>query len=256
TGMSADEWIAAAPGTEGILALAMAHVIVNERLGPPPAARIPPADIARIRELVAPYAPEQIAAAVGGGIEGKEIRRLAREFAASGGGLAVAGGIATQYPKGAAIVAPVNILSYVAGRVGGTVRFGPNHSLEQWNDSRPRAGVYALQQPVMQPVFPNARHSGDVLLQVAGKPGTFKDHLRSRWAELHARFGRGQDFETFWTDALQHGGIYREAPTQAVRLGPDASRLPALGAAAPAPGWRMAGHFGLTGFPSIGLHGG
>src|SRR5207237_6067495 len=82
TGMSADEWIAAAPGTEGILALAMAHVIVNERLGPPPAARIPPADIARIRELVAPYAPEQIAAAVGGGIGGKEIARLAAEFGA------------------------------------------------------------------------------------------------------------------------------------------------------------------------------
>src|SRR4029077_18023062 len=29
------------------------------------------------------------------------------------------------------------------------------HPLEQWNDSRPRAGVFALQQPVMQPVFPN-----------------------------------------------------------------------------------------------------
>src|SRR5205809_3638634 len=128
TGMSADEWIAAAPGTEGILALAMAQVIVSERLGPPPAARIPPADVARIRELVAPYAPEQIAAAVG--IQGKEIRRLAHEFAASQGGLAVAGGMSAQYPNGAAIVAAVNILSYVAGQVGETVRFGPDHALE------------------------------------------------------------------------------------------------------------------------------
>ena len=43
TGMSADEWLAAAPGTEGILALAMAHVILNERLGPPPSppSRVP-----------------------------------------------------------------------------------------------------------------------------------------------------------------------------------------------------------------------
>ena len=331
TGMSADEWLAAAPGTEGILALAMAHVILNERLGPPPsrvpASRIPAADIARIRELVAPYAPEQIAAAVDVGA--KAIRRVAREFAASQGGLAVAGGMAAQYPNGAGIVAAVNVLNYVAGQVGKTVRFGPNHSLEgagsfsqmadlvaemkagkvavllvhganpvyslggafaqalgkvgykvsfsayldetsaasdlvlpelhpleQWNDSRPRAGVYALQQPVMQPVFPNPRHSGDVLLQVAGKQGTFKDYLRSRWAELHARFGRGQDFETFWTDALQHGGIYREAPAQAVRLGPDAGRLPQLAGAALAAGWRKSGRPVLTVFPSVALHDG
>ncbi|MGH7700316.1 MAG: molybdopterin-dependent oxidoreductase, partial [Gemmatimonadales bacterium] len=42
TGMSADEWIAAAPGTEGALALALAAVIVRERLArtPPDAARL------------------------------------------------------------------------------------------------------------------------------------------------------------------------------------------------------------------------
>src|SRR5207245_568135 len=57
------------------------------------------------------------------------------------------------------------------------------HPLEQWNDSRPRAGIYALQQPVMQPVFTNAMHAGDVLLRVAGRPGTFNDYLQSRWKE-------------------------------------------------------------------------
>src|SRR2546428_290571 len=112
TGMSADEWLAAAPGTEGILALAMAHVILNERLGPPPsrvpASRIPAADIARIRELVAPYAPEQIAAAVDVGA--KAIRRVAREFAASQGGLAVAGGNGAQNPDGARLRAALNVL--------------------------------------------------------------------------------------------------------------------------------------------------
>src|SRR6185295_10770198 len=55
------------------------------------------------------------------------------------------------------------------------------HPLEQWNDSRPRAGVYALQQPVMQPVFPNARHTGDVLLQVSGSASSFKEYLQTRW---------------------------------------------------------------------------
>src|SRR5947207_1571852 len=66
------------------------------------------------------------------------------------------------------------------------------HPLEQWSDSRPRAGIHALQQPVMQSVFPNTMHTGDVLLRLAGKGGTFKDYLQNRWKELHQRFGKGQ----------------------------------------------------------------
>src|SRR2546423_15418126 len=119
--MSADEWIAAAPGTEGMLALAMAQVIVARRLAPLPA------DVARVRAALDAHAPERVAATIG--IEAAVITRLAREFAASRGGLAVAGGIAAQYPNGAEIVAAVNILNYVAGQVGKTVKFGPDHAL-------------------------------------------------------------------------------------------------------------------------------
>ncbi len=321
TGMSADEWIAAAPGTEGMLALAMAQVIVRERLA------AVPADVARVRDVLAAHAPDKVAQTVG--LAAEDIERLAREFAASRGGLAVAGGIAAQYPNGAEIVAAVNVLNYVAGQVGKTVQFGPNHPLEgagsfqqmtdlvadmnggkvalllvhganpmhslrgtfpqalgqvgykvsfssywdetaaasdlllpdlhpleQWNDSRPRAGIYALQQPVMQPVFPNARHTGDALLQVAGRPGSFKDYLRDRWRGLHDH--RAGDFEEFWTDALQHGGVYGDVtrPTQVVRLSPDVTRLPAPGAQ-PVLGWRpSASQPLLVVYPSIALHDG
>ncbi|HYK82564.1 MAG TPA: molybdopterin-dependent oxidoreductase [Gemmatimonadales bacterium] len=290
TGMSADEWIAAAPGTEGLLALAMAQVIVHQRLAPTPA------DAVRVRALLDAHAPERVADVVG--IEAAVIARLAREFAAAHRGLAVAGGVAAQYPNGAAIVAAVNVLNYVAGQVGKTLTFGPNHALaaagsfrqmtelvadlqagkvalllvhganpghslpgafagalrqatfkisfsscldetaaaadlvlpdlhplEQWNDARPRAGVYALQQPAMQPVFPNAVHAGDILLRVAGKPGTFKDYLQGRWQELHRRYGRGRSFEEFWNDALQHGGLYTPPLAQSVRLAPGAAQL-------------------------------
>ena len=317
TGMSADEWIAPVPGSEGLLALAMAQVIVTGRRAPLPA------DAARLRGLLAAHAPEKVAAAVG--IAASDITRLAREFAASQGGLAVAGGVAAQYPNGAEIVAAVDILNYVAGQVGKTVKFGPNHGLgqagsfkqlgdlvadlsggkvalllvqganpvhtlpgtfsqalghvgfkvsfspywdettaaadlvlpdlhplEQWNDSRPRAGLYALQQPVMQPVFPNALAAGDVLLRAAGKAGTFKDYVQGRWHELHQRFGKGRDFEQFWNDALQHGGIYTDAATQTVRLGP---RIEQLGAGvAGAPG--AADKLPLVVFPSLALHDG
>jgi anaerobic selenocysteine-containing dehydrogenase/Fe-S-cluster-containing dehydrogenase component len=317
TGMNADEWIAAAPGTEGVLALAMASVIVRERLAPAPP------DAPRLAPLLSRHAPTLVAEAVG--IEAATIERLAREFAGSRGGLAVAGGIAAHYPNGAEIVAAANLLNYVAGTVGKTVRFGPNenldgagsfrqmvdlvaemqagkvavllvhganpahslpgafsqalgkvgfkvsfspyldetaagadlilpdlHPLEQWNDARPRAGVYALLQPVMQPVFPEARHAGDVLLRAAARDQTFQDYLQGKWRELHRRFGGATSFEQFWSEALQHGGIYRDTPVQGVRLAPTASQL-----TVDPPGFEGgAGEPVLTVVPSIGLHDG
>ena len=289
TGMSADEWIPAKPGMEFMLALAMAQVIVAERLAATPAD-------ARGLERLLP-APQQVAPLVG--MEPRDVRRLAREFAASKGGLAVAGGVATQYGSGAHVLAAaVNLLNYVAGQVGKTVKFGPNHALqgagsfkqltdlvgdmsagkvavllvhganpghslpaafaqglarvgykvsfssyldetaaasdlilpdlhplEQWNDSRPRAGAYALQQPVMQPVFPNTRHTGDVLLQASGSASTFKEYLQIHWRTLHQRYGRGRGFDDFWNDALQHGGVYADASAQSVRLVPGIAQL-------------------------------
>jgi len=319
TGMNADEWVAATPGTEGLLALALAAVIVEERLAPLPA------DAGRLHELLARHAPAAVAGAVG--IDAPAIERLAREFAGAQGGVALAGGMATHYPNGAEIAAAVNILNYVAGAVGKTVRFGPNqglargtfreltdlvtameagkiavllvhganpghsltgafwqawgkvaykvsfssdldetasaadlvlpdlHPLEQWSDSRPRAGVWALQQPVMQPVAANARPAGDVLLTLAGKSGTFKDYLQTKWRPLAERHAHGKSFEEFWPELLQHGGLYVDVPRQWVRLGPQATELMRE---APAPP-RFAGEASdlvLIAFPSAALYDG
>jgi molybdopterin-containing oxidoreductase family iron-sulfur binding subunit len=316
TAMNADEWIAPAPGTEGLLALALAEVIVGERLGAA-------VDLGRVKDLLARHTPQAVAHAVG--IDAAAIEHLAREFAESKGGVAVAGGMAAHYPNGAEIVAAVNILNYVVGAVGKTVVFGPNqtldavspfkqmadvvadmqgarwrcsrarresrhslgggfwqagqgrlqgqlsyldetasaadlvlpdlHPLEQWNDSRPRAGVFALQQPVMQPVFPNTRQTGDVLLTLAGKSDTFKDYLQGRWKSVHARYGRGKGFDAFWTEAVQHGGVYGDAPAQSVRLAADAARIMAGTPAEPAFEGK-AGDPVLVAFPSMALHDG
>src|SRR5947207_11670555 len=288
TGLSADEWIAAAPGTEGLLALAMAQVIVSRRLARSPA------DATRLGPSLAAHAPDKVAAQIG--VDAKTIERLAREFAASGGGLAVAGGVAAQAANGAEIVAAVNLLNYVAGAVGRTVQFGPDlaqdaagsyrqlaalrgdmaggkvavllvhganpahadaafaqalgkvlfkvsfssypdettsaadlvlpdhNPLEQWNDSRPRAGVFALQQPVMSPVFPGTMHAVHVILRAAGRTGTFKDYLQNAWRGVHRQHGGGKSFDDFWNEAMQHGGVYTDVPTRTVRLGPDAMR--------------------------------
>ncbi len=293
TGMNADEWIAARPGTEGTLALAMAQVILSQHL-----ARVP-ADASRLVSVLSAYRPSAVAQAIG--IDADTIVRLAREFARSGGGLAVAGGMAAQYANGAEIVAAVNILNYVAGSVGSLVKFGADlaigstntfadltaltsdmtngrvallfvhgtnpahslpgafqqalgkvgykvsfssfmdetaaacdlilpdhHALEQWGDSRPRAGVTALQQPVVQPVF-DTRPSGDVILKLAGKTGTFQDYLQGKWRTRHPK-----DFDQYWFDSLAKGGIYGDAPTRAVRLAEGVAKLGFAALAAPA----------------------
>jgi anaerobic selenocysteine-containing dehydrogenase/Fe-S-cluster-containing dehydrogenase component len=279
TGLPADEWVSVSPGDEGPLALAMAHVIVNRRLAPVPA------DAAR---LTLP-SPQQVGPAIG--MDPAVIERLATEFARSGAPLAVAGGIGAQDAAGADAVVAVNILNYVAGAIGKTVRFGAElapgtggtyrdmvdltsemhagkvgvllvhganpvhslgggfaqawgkvgykvafssyldetaagadlvlpdlHPLEQWNDSRPRAGIHALQQPAMMPVFDGTKHTGDVLLRLMGQSGSFKEYLQEKWRTLYQRLGRGATFESWWETALQHGGIYEEFTTRVVRL--------------------------------------
>jgi len=97
-----------------------------------------------------------------------------------------------------------------------------HHALERWDDLRPRAGVYSLMQPTMEPVF-NTLPAGDILLRTAKKAGgslakfdaaSYEALLKTRWQALAGQLGAG-DFDTFWHDAVQHGGVFREAPPAA-----------------------------------------
>ena len=115
TAMSADEWIAPAAGTEGAVALAMAHVLVADG-----GSRVP-ADARTLRAVLEPYAPEAVAGRTGVGAE--TIRRLAREFGARPG-IALPGGTGTQHVDAHVTAVAANLLNYVAGNVGDTVVFG------------------------------------------------------------------------------------------------------------------------------------
>jgi molybdopterin-containing oxidoreductase family iron-sulfur binding subunit len=86
------------------------------------------------------------------------------------------------------------------------------HPLEAWGDSNPRPGLYALQQPAMQPVPQfDSKATGDVLLSVASRLGadlrspSFFDHLRNRWQGVHSIAGGGRDFDEFWRETLRKG---------------------------------------------------
>ena len=292
TGLNADEWHPVRPGSEAALALAMANVVVGERGGN-----------AGLRSALASFTPEMGARETG--LAAPLIERLAREFGAAQPSLAVAGGVGTQHTGAVEVCAAVNLLNFVAGNIGQTVRFGADlesgdgygaldtlltafdsgqvavalvhdanpaytlpqtsrfaarfqkvgfkvstslyldetaalcdlllpqhHALERWDDLRPRAGVYSLMQPVMEPVF-NTLPAGEVLLRTAKKVGgalarfnaaTYQAHLESRWQALAQQQGE-RDFPAFWHGALQRGGVFAESPPMPVSLAPGATGL-------------------------------
>jgi len=92
------------------------------------------------------------------------------------------------------------------------------HFLESWGDSSPRAGVMAIQQPVMEPVpMFDAKQAGDTLLAVASLVGsplgsaTFYEYLRA--AHMAAHDASMGDFETAWRQALRAGAVTHAAPS-------------------------------------------
>ncbi|HZI76969.1 MAG TPA: 4Fe-4S dicluster domain-containing protein, partial [Gemmatimonadales bacterium] len=108
-----------------------------------------------------------------------------------------------------------------------------HHALERWDDLRPRAGVYSLMQPVMEPVF-NTLPAGEVLLRTAKKMGgplaqftapTYLAYLQSRWQGL-ATARHEADFAGFWRTAVQRGGLFEASPAaSAVTVAPGADQV-------------------------------
>ncbi len=117
TATNADEWFSVNPGTEGIFALGLVKVILDNKL----AAGIAPADSLRIAAMVSSYSLGEVEKATG--VASGRILNAGIAFAKAKSSLAVAGGTTIEGGDGAAIVAAVNLLNYVCGNVGKTVTF-------------------------------------------------------------------------------------------------------------------------------------
>jgi anaerobic selenocysteine-containing dehydrogenase len=109
TGANADEWIAARPGTEGLLALGIAHAIVSE-------GRYQGSDRDEWSTALQPYSLSRVSAETD--VSEDTILRLADEFAASQASLAIAGGAAAAGTGAVATVVAVNALNHLAGNLG------------------------------------------------------------------------------------------------------------------------------------------
>jgi len=133
SGAAADEWIAAMPGTEGVLALGMAHHIVAEGhyRGP---------DRDAWADSLSAYSPTSVAEQTG--VPEATITRLADAFAQTKPSLAIGGGAAGNYSNGTDNLMAVNALNYLAGNVGqaGGIIFNPAPAVD--HVSHPHQATY------------------------------------------------------------------------------------------------------------------
>ena len=127
TGANSDEWIPVQAGYESFLALGMINTIIAEGF----AAGLPDAERKEFRNLVAAYTPEAVAKQVG--ISADKIRVLARAFVKKQPSLALADGKSSNATE---ICLAANLLNYVAGNIGGTVRFGAQAAAGQVSSYR------------------------------------------------------------------------------------------------------------------------
>ena len=128
TASNADEWIRNAPGTEGLLALAILRVMVDEGMADK-----------RFAEAVGSVDLKRASDESGVGIE--EIKHIAKVFGHAKPGLAIGGGVSVTGTNATQTQVAINLLNAATGNVGKTVRFGADSA---YGKVSPYAEVAAL----------------------------------------------------------------------------------------------------------------
>ena len=148
SGANADEWIAAQPGTEGLLALGIAHAMVSN-------GHYDGDDRDAWSNALQPYSLSRVSAETD--VSEDEILRLAREFAASAASLAIAGGATAAGTNAVASVVAVNALNHLAGNLSkpGGIIFNSEQAFSAASRSR-QAGLQGAVELV------EAMKAGDV----------------------------------------------------------------------------------------------
>jgi anaerobic selenocysteine-containing dehydrogenase/Fe-S-cluster-containing dehydrogenase component len=130
TASNADQWVRNAPGTEGLLALAVLKVMVDEgRVDKRFGDAVGGVDVAKV--------------ASDSGVPAETIKHIADVFGHAKPGLAVGGGVAVSGSNATQTQAAINLLNAAAGNVGKTVRFGPDAAYAKVT---PYAEIAALSQ--------------------------------------------------------------------------------------------------------------
>ncbi|HEY6085199.1 MAG TPA: molybdopterin-dependent oxidoreductase [Nitrospira sp.] len=111
TGANADQWIPIKPGAEGLLALAIGQILLDEGRF-----TLPRQELKRYRSFFSAGSLEETARATG--IEADLIIHLAREFASARAPLAIGGGPACAHTNGTISLIAINGLNALTGNLG------------------------------------------------------------------------------------------------------------------------------------------
>ena len=129
TGANADQWVPVKPGTEGVLALGLANVIMGTKLRPASAGGRAGALIEGWSSGLADFAPAQVEQITG--VAAARVERLARELAEITPSVALIGGPPLAHTNGLFNALAVNALNALLGSVErpGGVFFTPQFNL-------------------------------------------------------------------------------------------------------------------------------
>ncbi len=129
TGANADEWVPVRPGTEGVLALGLAHVILEGKLRPADAAGRAGAIIDGWSTGLSDFIPAEVERRTG--VAAARVERLARELIEWRPAVAIIGGAPLAHTNGLFSALAVNALNALLGSVGaaGGMSFMPQFNV-------------------------------------------------------------------------------------------------------------------------------
>lgn len=154
TGANADEWIPVRPGTEGVVALGLAHVMLNEGLRPVSAGGRAGALVDGWNGSLPDYTPEVVEKQ--SGVPAPRLIRIARQLATSRPAVAIVGGAPLAHTNGLFTALAVNALNALLGSVAqpGGLFFTPQPGLTARRAlvdvaSQPARSVPALAEQIL-----------------------------------------------------------------------------------------------------------
>jgi anaerobic selenocysteine-containing dehydrogenase len=202
TGANADEWVPAKPGTEGVLALGIAHVLMQTKLRAP-------ASAGRAGELIEgwnsglpSFTPQEVEKQTG--VTAARVERLAREFAENGPALAIIGGAPLAYTNGMFQALAVNALNALIGSVEqpGGLFFTPQPEMGVSSDKSGRpvrdvaAEILSATTSPVQLLFLNDTNP------VFGSPGAWRVEEALRKVPYIVSFGSFLDETSMLADLI------------------------------------------------------
>jgi len=245
TGANADEWVPVRPGTEGVLALGLANVIMANKLRPAEAGGRAGSLIEGWSTGLAAYTPEQVEKLTG--VAARRVERLARELAEMRPSVAIIGGSPLAHTNGLFSALAVNALNALMGSVEqpGGMFFTPQIDIARTFRLKPEAtgshGSFRLQpedrqlERIAAEILSGADSSPQVLL-VDGTNPVFTTPRAWRVREAFqkipyiASFGSFLDETSVLADLILPDHSFLESWAEAV---PESGAMVAVVGAAP-----------------------